>query len=133
MRAPSLPIYDPCLQAIYDYDQPDIMAGTGVNQRMAVESRSLCNLFLPLAHFPTGIAEVGKYQFPFELPVPLDIPPSVAQQRGNASMAHAVYTLSVQVNSWKALMQAAGYSDFDARPSADSVLWTGPPPLYRNI
>ena len=109
-------------QAMYDYDQPDMMAGTGINQRMAVESRSLCNLFLPLANFPTGIAEVGKYQFPFELPVPADIPPSVAQQRGNASMAHAVYTLSVQVWSGKASMHVARSAGADgAYHVADAV------------
>ena len=126
---------------MYDYDNPDMMAGTGVNQRMAVESRSLCNLILPLARFPDGVAEVGKYQFPFELPVPADLPPSVPQIRGNASMAHVVYTLSAQVSrsitpfnsaaSHLAYPAANEHSPISLKTSVDRN--AGSPPRGRNL
>ncbi len=83
---------------MYDYDKPEEMAGGGLSQRLAVDRQTVLCMQLSLAKFPGGRGPgEGLYELPFQLPVPWDIPPSIQQFRGNASISYLVYSLSVEV------------------------------------
>eukprot|EP00978_Attheya_sp_CCMP212_P026102 scaffold85141_cov51-Attheya_sp.AAC.6 len=60
------------------------------------DSSRFWDVNVPLKHFPSGVVEAGRYEFPFQVPLPPHLPGSMNCQRGE-SHCSIQYTLSIHL------------------------------------